>query len=343
MLCLPQNGSAQAWLVGVDPKTATALKDLHRRNPRWNWVCALYPALWLAAAATMERAASWSVRAAGIVVIGVSIQAMAILMHEALHRNLFRNPTWDRWAAFTLGVPAFFSGTAYKVVHLNHHRNTRTAADQDEISNFCRTTAQYRALFYLWYVAGTFVYFFVVPCKAILLATPAVRHRIVREYAAMFAIYAAAITALVTAGHAAWLLSYWLLPAQVAMVLSNVRGMAEHLGTDTGSAITKARTITSNPVVAFLMCNLNYHLEHHLFPGIPWYNLPKAHRLMQSIYARSGVHVQRSYVRHAFEADSFTSPVEMSPQVRVSSLIPTAHRLAVRLRCLKPTPPTLCL
>jgi len=44
------------------------------------------------------------------------------------------------------------------------------------------------------------------------------------------------------------------------------------------------------------MCNLNYHVEHHLFPDVPWYNLKKVHRLLAPLYARSGVHIERSYL-----------------------------------------------
>jgi fatty acid desaturase len=51
----------------------------------------------------------WPVEIAGVIVIAFSIQAMAILMHEALHRNLFRRSGPDRWAAFLLAIPALFS------------------------------------------------------------------------------------------------------------------------------------------------------------------------------------------------------------------------------------------
>ena len=32
-----------------------------------------------------------------------------------------------------------------------------------------------------------------------------------------------------------------------------------------------------NPVFRFLYLNMNYHLEHHLFPAVPYYNLPALH------------------------------------------------------------------
>jgi nitrite reductase/ring-hydroxylating ferredoxin subunit len=32
-----------------------------------------------------------------------------------------------------------------------------------------------------------------------------------------------------------------------------------------------------NPVFRFLYLNMNYHVEHHMFPSVPYYNLPALH------------------------------------------------------------------
>ena len=41
------------------------------------------------------------------------------------------------------------------------------------------------------------------------------------------------------------------------------------------------RTIYMNPILQFLYANMNYHVEHHLFPLVPFYNLPKLHELIK--------------------------------------------------------------
>ena len=41
------------------------------------------------------------------------------------------------------------------------------------------------------------------------------------------------------------------------------------------------RTIYMNRVNRFLYWNMNYHLEHHMFPLVPYYNLPKLHELVK--------------------------------------------------------------
>jgi fatty acid desaturase len=302
----PTLKAAQLSLRDLEPSVARRIRALHERRSRWNIVCVLFPIGWIGTAWLMahlpERPILLPMRLLGVLVIGICIQAMAILMHEALHGNLFRRALLDRVAIIVFGVPAFFSGMAYKVAHLNHHRKTRTEHDQDEISNLCKTPGQYRLLFYVWFFAGTLLYFFIVPWKALSIGRPAERRQIFAEYVAIFAIYSGLVAWAIVAGHVQWLFWYWLLPAQVAMFLSNIRGLAEHLCTSDSELMTKTRTTRSNAVVSFLMLNLNYHLEHHLFPGIPWYNLRKAHLELRSLYAPHAVFIERCYSRYAVKA-----------------------------------------
>ena len=72
---------------------------------------------------------------------------------------------------------------------------------------------------------------------------------------------------------------------------------------DIGNLFTSARTVVSNKFVSFFMCNLNYHLEHHLFPGVPCYNLPKVHALLSNTYRQTGSSVYHGYTD--FLADFF--------------------------------------
>ncbi len=41
------------------------------------------------------------------------------------------------------------------------------------------------------------------------------------------------------------------------------------------------RTIYLNPVLQFLYWHMNYHTEHHMYAGVPCYNLEKLHRTIQ--------------------------------------------------------------
>ncbi len=41
------------------------------------------------------------------------------------------------------------------------------------------------------------------------------------------------------------------------------------------------RTVYMNSVSRFIYWNMNYHLEHHMFPLVPYHNLPKLHELIK--------------------------------------------------------------
>jgi MocE subfamily Rieske [2Fe-2S] domain protein len=41
------------------------------------------------------------------------------------------------------------------------------------------------------------------------------------------------------------------------------------------------RTVFMNPFSRFVYWNMNYHLEHHMFPLVPYHNLPKLHELVK--------------------------------------------------------------
>ena len=42
------------------------------------------------------------------------------------------------------------------------------------------------------------------------------------------------------------------------------------------------RTVYMNPVFRFIYWNMNYHLEHHMFPMVPYHALPKLHEAMKA-------------------------------------------------------------
>ena len=320
---------ASQWrhrLEDLSPELRTQIRSLYGIRPLANSILLLHPAAWISSIAIMQRwPEEWPIRIAGIVVIAISVQAMGTLMHEALHGNLFRNTFLDRWVGFALGVPTFFSASAYKVTHLNHHRHTRSEKDMDEFSYACRTRRQYIALFYASFLVGSILYMFAVPVKAYAMASRINRRRIVAEYSLMLLVYSIAVTFLFVIGHAEWLLWYWLGPISVAVILSNIRALSEHMGTlDEGDAMLKTRTVTSNRLVSFLMLNLNYHLEHHLFPAVPWYNLPKIHQLLKPMYESRGAVVRKSYA--AFVLECFRrapEPVNSLPR-HVSAVKPAA-------------------
>lgn len=60
-------------------------------------------------------------------------------------------------------------------------------------------------------------------------------------------------------------------------------GVLQHLGLaeNVTDHRLNTRTVMMNPFSRFIYLNMNYHLEHHMFTMVPYYNLPKLHALIR--------------------------------------------------------------
>ena len=287
-----------SWKQTLIPYQRERIKDLHRTKPLWNLVPFVFVGLWASAGALVLAYPLWPVRVVGTVIIGASINALGILMHETIHGSMFRRAAADRLVGFLLGLPLAMSAYAYRIVHHIHHRHTRTGDDPDEFGNLSRNRKVLAVAFYAWLIVGGPIYFFHVPITALRLGSWRERIAVLAEYALMAGAYAALFFFVPTA----ILTHCWLYPLLAVFVFANVRGWAEHAMTTPGDPLTESRTVTSNRIVSFFMCNLNYHLEHHLYPAVPWYNLPKVHKLLQLQYRVAGSCVYSSYVKFMWDA-----------------------------------------
>ena len=290
------------WLAEIAPERRAALRKLHDINVSYSWIAAFFPALWAAAAVVVISFPNWPAQLMGYVVIGTAIHGMAVLTHEASHFSMFRSRRLDRWVGFLMGAPVFVSHTAYRVLHGFHHRHTREEEDPDEFNNVTKNRFLLSLLFYAWLVIGTPVYLVHVVATAMIRGTLRDRIDVLLEYAILIGLFGGTYALARHFGRTDWIWHCWAIPMIVAMVFGNVRSWAEHAMTIPGSPLTCTRTVTSNRLVSLLMCNLNYHLEHHLCPGIPWYNLPKMHAMLQDEYRRAGAFVYRSYLRFLWDA-----------------------------------------
>lgn len=66
--------------------------------------------------------------------------------------------------------------------------------------------------------------------------------------------------------------------------LANLLASAQHCGLRASSLDYRenTRTVILNPVIRFFYWNMNYHVEHHMYPGVPFYNLPRLRELIHA-------------------------------------------------------------
>jgi fatty acid desaturase len=240
--------------------------------------------------------------------VGARQHALIVLAHEAAHWRLFRRRAVNDWVGELLLAWPFvvFTMQAYRRNHLPHHRHINTAEDPDWVRKqtpawrFPMPALQLARMLLLDALGVGFVQFIVVASKL-----PAARDTDAPQARAFSRGRLAFLlaTAIALSALHAWkqYLLFWVVPYVTWMQFCfHVRSIAEHFAMRGASGVY-AQTRTVLPTwfdrVFILPKNANYHLEHHLFPSVPFYRLPELHRLlMEQPSYRDSAHITRGYL-----------------------------------------------
>ncbi len=305
--------------VHVDP---SLLRDLHRPRSGGLARAVAFGAMYLAAAA----AAAW-VPLSGhrspaaylacvplYLLAAASLHGISLFTHEAVHGTLSRDRRWNAILGAACAWPVLQNYSAYRVLHLAHHDHTGADGDPDHYANYTRWSWLVFAMHWGRLLLGYPAYVVAIPVLGFRHGTGRQRLAIVAEVLAVAALATAAVRSPVPR---VVLVQAWLVPMLFINTLVNIRGMSQHtLLDDHDDPIRGTRSILTNRLTAFFMCNENYHLEHHLYPGVPWYNLPALHREIRQELADRGAPFIPSYA--AFVRDFVVGSVRRSPLGRGS-------------------------
>ncbi len=276
--------NAEWFLPLVDPD---AMRSLQARS---NSRAAANVALWFAlliAAGVWAAATAWS---------WWSIPAFALYgalyggasdsrWHECGHGTAFRTP-WLNEAVYHLASFMLFRGpTVWRWSHYRHHTDTIIVGRDAEIV-FQRPPSVGRALFMYTHLQGGSQMF-----------ARLVRHSFGRldPDAAEFVpesehrrvVWESRVMVGIVTGAALWSFVAWTplplmfigLPTIYGAWLVVFFGITQHAGMRENVLDHRynTRTVLMNPVSRFLYMNMNYHVEHHLFPSVPFHALPRLH------------------------------------------------------------------
>jgi fatty acid desaturase len=166
---------------------------------------------------------------------------------------------------------------AYRFEHNQHHANARREHDPDDVRNVARKLHLHVSILQ-WYVLalGTLTFIVQTAGMALWAAIPKRRWDLLFEYAVVVSFFVI-LAQLLTFQEFE---RFWLIPAITGLSVMNFRSLCEHEFTDERSVFTGTRSVLSTRVARWFMDNSNFHLEHHLFPGVPSQNLPKLHALL---------------------------------------------------------------
>lgn len=231
-----------------------------------------------------------------LVLLGGRQLGLAVVMHDCGHKALFKTPALNRFVGRWLaGGPVWSDVDSYMSKHRVHHASAGSPEDPD-LQNYepyavSKASLRRKVLRDLTGRTG------LRALRFFFSRGPAVWWRSLVCNLLLFGLLA-------VLGHP-WLYLLWIgAYLTTNMLVSRIRQAAEHavvpdlhdpdprLHTRTTLASWWERlTIAPNGV--------NYHLEHHLMPGVPPHQLPKLHRLLE----------ERGFYEHADIAPGYADVV----------------------------------
>jgi fatty acid desaturase len=109
------------------------------------------------------------------------------------------------------------------------------------------------------------------------------RHKVYRNARIYILIYAAVITWAI-AIHSILPLMYVGLPVFYGAWLGVIFAATNHAGLaeDVLDHRLNSRTLYMNPIFRFLYWEMNYHIEHHMFPMVPYHSLGELHQELKA-------------------------------------------------------------
>ena len=107
--------------------------------------------------------------------------------------------------------------------------------------------------------------------------------KVVREARIWVLLYAALVTSAVALESWLPLALLGVFPSMMGAWLFNFFGLTQHAGLPENVTDHRenCRTVYMNPVFRFLYWNMNYHVEHHMFPMVPYHALPALHAIIK--------------------------------------------------------------
>jgi fatty acid desaturase len=296
--------------VVPDRLDADSIRRLSRLRPL---VSSLHIAMeWLLILAS--AAACWhfwhpALYVSTIAFIGARQHALIILAHDAAHYRLSRSRWLNDCAGELLLAWPFllFTMRAYRRNHFPHHRHVNTERDPDWSRKqtrdweFPKTRLELTKMLLMDVTGLGFINFVITAMKL-----PASSAEASNDGQRWFALGRLTFFAALAAGltiYKLWVpyLLFWVIPYVTWMQLCfHIRSIAEHFAIrDRTGVFAQTRTVipTWFDRVFILSKNVNFHLEHHLYPSVPFYDLPQLHKELMSRPAyRNQAHVTKGYL-----------------------------------------------
>jgi fatty acid desaturase len=270
---------------------AEELRALQLRRP-WRHFVVLARMVCLLAASTAGAAMldRWYAWLPCAVVSGFTIFGFTVLLHEVVHNTVFANrPRTCRFLGWLYAFPSGISRSQFTRWHLDHHAQLGDAeADPKRHHLSPKRNARWLKLLYL--TPALFFIYFRAAARETRTYPPEIRGKVARERAFTIAGHLAILAALVVFAGGWIAFKVYVVPYffvfPVAFVLNR---LGQHYDIDPTDPAKWSTLMAPSRWWDFFFLWSSYHLEHHYFPNVPFYNLRRLHVLLGPFYEQHGM------------------------------------------------------
>jgi fatty acid desaturase len=272
------------------------IKELHRRSAASHFAvsASLFAALALAASALWQSRWPWLWPPAALVA-GWAVFNCTVLLHEALHRTVFAGPRPRLYPLleWCYALPTGISPSQFTRWHLDHHAQLGSP-ELDPKRHRLSPRRNARWLKILYFTPALFVIYFRAARRETMTYPAALQRKIARERLAAILVHLAFVSALWSMGGGWVLLRVYVLPLFLVFpAVFALNRLGQHYAQIPDDPAGWSTRVKSSWLwdAAFLWSAR--HLEHHAFPAVPFYRLPRLTRALSPLLDRHAVPERR--------------------------------------------------
>jgi fatty acid desaturase len=229
---------------------------------------------------------------------GFTVFNFTILLHEVVHHTVFseRRRGAERFLGLLYATPSGISASQFTRWHLDHHAELGSDEDDPKRHHLSpKINARWYKLLYCSPVLFP-LYFRAARRESASYPEP-LQRRIAAERRISVVFHLAAIGVVwAVFGFYAALRTNIIPVFFVFPVAFTLNRLGQHYDIDPSDPAKWGTLMRGHWFWDFAFLNSNYHLEHHYFPGVPFYRLPRLQRELIPFYQRHGMRWQ-SYGR----------------------------------------------
>lgn len=268
---------------------ASQLRAFHQKDPSLHFAATFRQFLLLGVSSWMlAQGGPPGVLLLFACISGVTIFNFTVLLHEELHGLIFPKPK-PRLSAILGYLYAFLGGLSrsqFTRWHLDHHAELGSPINDPKRHHLSPKKNQ-RWIKFLYFTPALFFIYFKAAAKETRTYPPALRKKIQKE------------RSLLVGGHLLLQLVLWLflswrgwfwvyaLPVYIVFPIAfALNRLGQHYCVKEDDPLGWTTWMKGNFFWDCIYLNANYHLEHHIFPGVPYYHLPQLQKLLKPLYHR---------------------------------------------------------